>query len=121
MVSEPVATRLAKDFVTVKIDDDRMIGAKELHAKLQADAARLAPGGKAGAGIPWFVFLDGEGVMLASSDGPKGNIGFPSAREEVDHFASMLAKVAVRITPEDIEALRATLVVKKAQPAGETR
>ena len=115
MVSEPVATRLAKDFVTLEIDTDRMTGAGELHAKLLADASRQAPGGKAGGRIPWFVFLDSDGVLLASSDGPKGNLGFPTAPEAIDHFASMLSKVAVRLTAQDIEELKATLTVRKAQ------
>ena len=30
------------------------------------------------AGIPWMVILDTDGKELISSDGPKGNIGYPA-------------------------------------------
>ena len=29
-------------------------------------------------GIPWFAILDAQGKALATSDGPRGNIGYPA-------------------------------------------
>ena len=28
-------------------------------------------------GIPWFAVVDADGKVLANSEGPKGNIGYP--------------------------------------------
>src|SRR5262249_48867721 len=55
-----VAAILGKDFVEVKIDQDRMEGAKEVFARYNAS-------GKGG--IPWFVFLDPKGKTIITSDG----------------------------------------------------
>jgi thiol-disulfide isomerase/thioredoxin len=95
-----VAGLLHKDFVDVKIDQDRMTGAKEVLARYKADAE---------GGIPWFVFLDSKGKEIITSDGPKGNIGFPYEEWEIDHFVAMLKKARRRLTDQDIAELRKTL------------
>jgi hypothetical protein len=101
MALKDVAPVLGKDFVTLKIDQDRMIGGNEL---LQRFA-------KVQGGIPWFVFIDADGRAIITSDDPsKGNIGFPAQDSEIAHFKTMLRKVAKRITPEEIEALGKSLV-----------
>jgi len=101
MALRDVAPVLAKDFVDLKIDTDRMKGGSELltrYAKTQH-------------GIPWFVFLDGDGRPLITSTAPdKGNIGFPAQDWEIAHFQVMLEKVAKRITREDIDMLAKSLV-----------
>ena len=69
MASPNVAPVLAKEFVSLKIEADRMVGGKEILKRYQANER----------GIPWFVFLDGDGTAMVTSDGPKGNVGFPAA------------------------------------------
>ena len=100
MALKDVAPVLAKDFVSLNIDTDRMIGGNDLltrYAKTQQ-------------GIPWFVFLDGDGNALITSIAPgKGNIGFPSEDFEIAHFKVMLEKVAKQITPADIDFLAKSL------------
>jgi thioredoxin-related protein len=91
---------LGKDFVDIKIDEDRMTGGKELDAKFRKDGA---------GGIPWFAFLDAQGKVLATSDGPKGNIGYPAQPDEIAHFTTMLRKTARRIEPAQIETLQKAL------------
>lgn len=60
-------------------------------------------------GIPWFVFLDGDGKVLITSDDPdSGNIGYPGGDVEAPHFKRMLEKIATRITPAEIQALLAS-------------
>lgn len=98
------AALLQRDFVDVKIDTDRMTNGQAV-----LDAQRQRAGSKGG-GIPWIVFLDGDGAQLATSDGPDGNIGFPAKPEEIAWFASMVAKVKVNLKDEDVEALKALLV-----------
>jgi hypothetical protein len=101
MALTDIAPILAKDFVTVGIDTDRMVGGSEL-------LARFSP---KGGGIPWFVFLDDTGTPIITSDDPaNGNIGFPSADSEIAHFKVMLQKARRNITPDEIELLGRSLV-----------
>ena len=118
MARPEIAALLAKDFVDVKIDNDRMTGAKEIYD------AQLAGAGVKATGIPWFVFLDETGKLLANSDGPKGNVGFPYQPEEVAHFGTMLQQARHNLSDDDITALLDSLnanrmadeAKKKAQP-----
>jgi thiol-disulfide isomerase/thioredoxin len=98
MAKPDVAAILAKDFVDVKIDTDRMTGGKDAHKRFAGD--------KAG-GIPWFVFLGPDAKPIADSNapGPHGNIGFPSDPAEIAHFESMLKKAKKNLTDADIAAL----------------
>lgn len=103
MAREDIAPLLAKDFVDVKIDQDRMPGGKDLFARYNPK-----PGG-----IPWTAFIDPEtGKAVITSDGPKGNIGFPAAPEEIAHFVEMLKKSARKLTPADITAIETSLAKK---------
>jgi hypothetical protein len=60
-------------------------------------------------GIPWFVFLDGDGKAVVTSDGPKGNVGFPAAPDEIAYFRTMLDRSRTVLTDADINALVASL------------
>ena len=104
MAEPAVRELLDRDLVDIAIDVDRMEGG----AKLKDDLG----GGKSG-GIPWFVILDGSGKPLITSDGPGGNIGFPSAPEEVEHFGAMLRKGQSHF---DEAAVKAILESLKAKP-----
>jgi thioredoxin-related protein len=100
MARPEVATILSKEFVDVKVDIDRTQGGTEIKTRYA---------GAADGGIPWFVFLDGSGKALADSGGPKTNLGFPYAQEEVDRFTEMLRKTAAKLTPGEIDALAKSL------------
>jgi thiol-disulfide isomerase/thioredoxin len=107
LAREDVAPLLGKDFVDVKIDQDRMTGAKDVFAHYNKD------GGKGG--IPWFVIIDaatGEALVTSDEplpDGKKANIGFPAADNEIAHFVTMLKAAAKKMTESDIAALKKTL------------
>ncbi|MFN9756739.1 MAG: DUF255 domain-containing protein [Planctomycetota bacterium] len=103
MARPEVAARLGKDFVDVKVDEDRMAGGMELKK------AQMAAAGPGDGGIPWFVFLDGDGKQLAHSTGPQGNTGFPYQPAEVAHFVTMLQAVKKNLTDDDIAYLRQSL------------
>lgn len=105
-----IAPLLAKDFVDCKVDTDRMTGGQEM-----LDAYRQQQGLKKGGGIPWFVFLDEQGAVLAHSDGPQGNTGFPAQPEEIEHFARMLQAVRQGMTEADVQALAESLRPKPKQ------
>jgi thioredoxin-related protein len=100
LAREDMAPILGRAFVDVKVDLARMTGGEEI-------LKRYRPG--ASGGIPWFVFLDAKGDALATSDGPKGNIGYPVTHEEIEHFLGMLGKAARKLGPAEIEAIEAAL------------
>jgi len=99
MASPDVAAILAKAFVPLRLEADRMIGGKEILKRYQAGEG----------GIPWFVFLDGDGKAVVTSDGPKGNVGFPAAPHEIAYFRTMLDRSRTVLTDADINALIASL------------
>jgi len=99
MASPNVAPLLAKEFVSLKIEADRMVGGKEILKRYQVNEG----------GIPWFVFLDGDGKAGATSDGSKGNIGFPAAPHEIAHFRTMLEQSKRKLSGADINALVTSL------------
>jgi hypothetical protein len=108
MASKDVAPVLSKAFVTARIDFDRAKGAKEIEQRY-IDKEQ---------GLPWFVFLDGDGKALIHSTGPNGNTGFPSEPDELAHFQAMLEKVAPLLTAQDIRFLMESLAQagRKKQP-----
>jgi thiol:disulfide interchange protein len=103
-----IASVLDKDFVVVKIDQDRMTGGAEMLARMRSD--------KDG-GIPWFAFLAADGTMVAESVNGKGTIGFPAQPDELAYFKSMLEKTCVKMSKAEIESLVETLVPPKKPAA----
>ncbi|MCB9898506.1 MAG: thioredoxin family protein [Planctomycetes bacterium] len=108
MARPEVAAILGSAFVDVKIDQERMT-----NGMLVATLLRRGEGG----GIPWFAFLDADLRPLADSDGPDGNIGFPVAPAEIDHFVSMLERADSTLTSGQIASLRTSLETKSATGA----
>lgn len=90
-----------KDFIHVKVDH------RWTHADTVMDA--IEPNDRGG--IPWFAILDADGTVLADSNGPVGNIGYPGAREPqgIQHFITMLRKSAIRLTESDLASLEEAL------------
>lgn len=91
--------QLDRDYVIVKLQPGRQAGAFEIYTRLRGY----------GGSIPWTAIVAADEKVLATSDGPLGNIGFPSSVEGVRHFQQMLEKTAHRLSPDDIEKLVATL------------
>ena len=62
-------------------------------------------------GLPFFVFLDERGEMIANSYRPVpgkphgANIGHPMEPEEVDYFMVMLRKAVPTLSPEDTQLI----------------
>jgi thioredoxin-related protein len=107
MAKPEIAAVLGKEFVDLKIDEDRMKGGKDM-----INAERTLAGVPEG-GIPWFVMLDGDGKQLCHSNGPKGNTGFPSAEEEIAHFVTMLKSSCKVLSAQEIEFLAKDLVAER--------
>jgi hypothetical protein len=96
MATKDVAALIAKDFVTVKLDSDRGIGAKDIERRF-IDKQQ---------GLPWFAFLDANGNCLIHSIGPNGgNIGHPFKSDELAYFRTMVQTVKKHLTEKDINFL----------------
>ncbi len=90
---------LGKDYLWVRIDQ-RWHGSEEVMNGIKQ--------GYRG-GIPWFAILHSDGKVLATSDGPDGNIGFPSEPASIDHFLAMLKSTKQRISEKELATLREAL------------
>jgi thioredoxin-related protein len=112
MAREDVASILGDNYVDLKIDVDRTAG------ESGDDLLKRYNAGK-GSGIPWFVMLDETGKALIDSNGPDGNIGYPTAEEPVGiaHLMRMFKESAPRMTDEQIAYLKSTLEAKPKAPA----
>ena len=69
--------------------DYRFAGASEIFQRL-----------KAATSTPWIAVLDSDGKILATSDGPDGNVGF-----EKTQWEKMLRATAAKLREEEIKAL----------------
>lgn len=108
MAKPEVAALLAKDFVDLKIDTDRMTGGQDMLIKMNRKS-----GTPEGGGIPWIAILSADGSAIIDSNGPKGNTGFPSADDEIAHFATMLSKSAKNLSPDEQKKLIESLKLEK--------
>jgi hypothetical protein len=61
------------------------------------------------AGIPCYAIADAGGTVLAKSEGPMGNIGFPTSPTELHHFRQMLERTAQKLTAGEIDLLMHSL------------
>jgi len=103
---------LAKYYKMIAVDTEKNAGAGQLAKSLGA------PQGIEG-GIPWFALVDAKGKALITSEGPKGNIGYPDSDVEVAHFLAMLKATAPGITAGELDTITGTIqALKPKRPAG---
>ncbi len=111
MAEPEVQAILGKVFVDLKVDTDRMIGGPDL----------LETYCKKQGGIPWFALVSPEnGSVVVNSDGPSGNIGFPSTDEEIEYFVSML-QTTKGFSAEEIQSLSESLVANRTARESKSR
>ncbi|GAB4136404.1 MAG: hypothetical protein Fur0037_00910 [Planctomycetota bacterium] len=92
-----VAPILAKDYVDLSIDVDRMTHGKEIQDSMQK--------GRRG-GLPWTIVLDEKGAELVTSNDANGNnIGAPVQPEEIAHFVEMIRKTKRHMTDEEVRVV----------------
>lgn len=101
MALENVRPVLEKEFILLKLDYDRGIGAKDIETRYSGTPQ----------GLPWFCFADGDGKAIITSSAPKGgNIGHPYQPEEVAYFKVMLQAAKKHLTDAQIDALIESLI-----------
>lgn len=101
-----IAAIVAKDFLDVKIDEDRMVDGKKVEENIRK--------GRRG-GIPWIAITESDLAELANSDAEKGNIGYPVEPHEIAHFMKMLEDTRRTITAEDLATMRRVLDERAAE------
>jgi thiol-disulfide isomerase/thioredoxin len=89
------------DYIDLKIDTVRMENGQTV-----ADRLRL---GHSAGGIPWTVILDADGKPLVTSDGPRGNIGYPSEPHEIEYFVAMLNQTRKSLSDSQVATLERQL------------
>ncbi|MCB9834263.1 MAG: hypothetical protein H6807_17500 [Planctomycetes bacterium] len=99
------AAALAKDYVIIEIDVDRMPQGKAV-----ADGLT---GGKQ-VGYPWTVILDAENSILITSDAPEGNIGCPVEETECAWFLKMIDATRRHMDDADRAAIARDLAERAA-------
>ncbi len=101
MGQDEVAHLLAKDYVDVKVDQDRMIGAADVGARY---------GMPAKIGIPWFAILDPvSGKVLSDSMVDGQTIGCPASDSEIQHFMTMLQGSRKTLSDAELGQIKASL------------
>ena len=106
--SSDAAQVLAKYYSVITVDTEKNQGSGQLAKSLGA------PKGVDG-GIPWFAVVDGQGKVLGTSEGPKGNIGYPDTDGEVAHFTSILKSTAKGISADELATVLNTIKALKAK------
>ena len=56
-----------------------------------------------------MVILDADGKELISSDGPRGNCGYPLQPHEINHFLQMLRSTSTRMSEEHFTEIKQSL------------
>ena len=93
---------IEKDYVLIMVDR-RFAHGKEVIEKLRPEAE---------GGVPWMVILDSDGKPLITSDGPRGNLGYPGGLQDRPHFAKMWRTTAQRLSDAEINILLADVLKK---------
>jgi thiol-disulfide isomerase/thioredoxin len=104
MARPEIGAILAKDFIDVKIDTQRMGVGGAMHRKMNSLIDTPT-----GGGIPWYAFTTTDGSVISDSNGPHGNTGYPGSDEEVAHFLDMVRKARTNITDDDLKVLESSL------------
>lgn len=95
---------LAKYYTVVTVDTEKNEGAEQL-------ARRLGSANGVDE-IPWFAVIDAQGKVLATSEGPKGNIGYPDTDVELAHFFKVLHATAKGMTDGEIAIINKVFKIK---------
>jgi thiol:disulfide interchange protein len=109
---------LARHFVIVNLTVQEADDKKALENP-GGMAAMVRWGGEK-SGLPFYVFLNGSGENIATSNAMPngGNIGFPAVTAEIDAFMGVIGRAAPTLTTEERTILRDYLVKNMPAPVG---
>lgn len=95
----------SKHFAVVKLDTLER-GEKKVLENAGADGLLSLWGGEK-SGLPFLVFLDGDGKKIASSNVMPGNknFGYPGTKEEIAAFGKLVKEISPRMTDVERDGL----------------
>jgi thiol-disulfide isomerase/thioredoxin len=99
---------LAKYYSVITVDYERNQGAPALAIKL---------GAKGSVGLPWYAVIDAKAAPLGTSDGPKGNVGFPNDDSERAQFLSLIKSTAKGMSAEELDLVARAIKAAEVPPA----
>ena len=85
---------LEKDYVMIKIDDFHDVDGFKVANRLRKNRS-----------VPFHGIFDANEELLIDSEGPHGNIGFPSSFDGLKHLKKMLDDTKVRLTDTEVQTL----------------
>ncbi|RMH04733.1 MAG: hypothetical protein D6702_02460 [Planctomycetota bacterium] len=77
---------------------------------LKAKALERSFRGDRGGGIPWYAIVTAGGRVLATADGPRGNVGCPVTAEEIAHFMATLRSTRQRLGDAELTRIEQALL-----------
>jgi len=89
---------LRENYVVVKIDVEKLEGAKEFRAANAPNRSR---------GVPWYAVLAPEGAVLSTADNEEGNTGYPVRDDEIKQFMSVIKSTAKHLDASELESIEA--------------
>lgn len=108
MLSDPqVKPVWDRYFVTTEVDSMEHGGKVSLENAGWEDLMKEY--GATKAGLPYFVFLDPKGTLLADCRDPD-NMGYPAGKHDSAAFLAAISKSAPSITPAELSVIRGYLV-----------
>src|SRR3984957_4879054 len=100
-------TLFRPDFVLVRVAyEDMMIAYQQLPAVLKLMKRLRKADSKT---HPWIAILDSEGRVLSDSDGPSGNVCYPSTPADIAYFGEMLRKGTTPASADRIATIEGKL------------
>jgi|GEM_PF-858361 len=93
--------QLERDYVLLKIDNVRDKHGLEMANRIVSDREHF--------GIPFHAIFDAQETLLIDSEGPTGNIGFPSGIEGQRHLRKMLSETKTNLTASEIDEIVSTV------------
>ena len=89
-----------QNYIPIYLDIAKMTNGREVADRL---------GKPEQGGIPWMVILDDGGEKLITSEGPKGNVGYPFEPYEIEFFLTMLKSTAKQMSDERLAEIETAL------------
>ena len=102
MPGAPLTDPDVEEFVPISEENLAYLGSEADRLWTQTDKAILANFGGTQSGLPFIVFLNKKGKMIANSNvmPENQNIGYPGSKEEIAAFIKLLKLSAPHMTDE---------------------
>jgi thioredoxin-related protein len=111
-----IKTLIDTNYIIVMLDVNERGDKIQTHENPAGQKLMSGFGGN-NAGLPFIVFLNGTGKMIANSNvmPKRQNIGYPGSKEEIAAFVKLLKKTALRLTSKQRDVIQSYLELHAPQ------